>query len=67
MIRDLSRLLKPEAMKAGEALYLKWQQNWIILSSDKHVEANISDQITQTKASLTRGITNNDPHSYCKS
>lgn len=52
MIRDLSRLLKPDAMKAGEALYLNWQQNWHNISTDKQIEINISGQITHTRQAV---------------
>ena len=52
MIRDLSRLLKPDATKAGEELYLNWQQNWDHISTDKQIEANISSQITHTRQTV---------------
>lgn len=56
MIRDLSRLLKPEAKKAGETLYVHWQSNWQNLEQDRQTEALISSQITSTRKAVLSTI-----------
>ncbi len=56
MIRDLSRLLKPEAKKAGETLYMHWQSNWQSLDQDKQTELLISSQITSTRKAVLSTI-----------
>lgn len=56
MIRDLSRLLKPEAMKAGEALYVDWQNNWENLDKESQTESLISKQITNTRQAVLSTI-----------
>ena len=56
MIRDLSRLLKPEAKKAGEMLYLNWQNNWENLNVDNKTELLISTQITNTRQAVLSTI-----------
>jgi uncharacterized protein YpmS len=56
MIHDLSRLLKPEAKKAGETLYLHWQSNWQSLDQDKQTELLISSQITSTRKAVLSTI-----------
>ena len=56
MIRDLSRLLRPEAMKAGESLYEGWQNNWENLDKDSQVEALISEQIKNTRQTVLSTI-----------
>lgn len=56
MIRDLSRLLKPEAKKAGETLYIHWQTNWQNIDQDKKTEALISNQITSTRKAVLSTI-----------
>jgi hypothetical protein len=56
MIRDLSRLLKPEAKKAGETLYIHWQSNWQSLDQDKQTELLISSQITNTRKAVLSTI-----------
>ncbi len=56
MIRDLSRLLKPEAMKAGEALYVDWQNNWENLDKESQTESLISQQITNTRQAVLSTI-----------
>ncbi len=54
MVRDLGRLLTPDAAKSAENLYISWQGNWENLGTDKQTELLISKQITQTrKAVLT--------------
>lgn len=56
MIRDLSRLLKPAAKQAGEALYEKWQNNWQNLNQDNETELLISNQITHTRQAVLNTI-----------
>ncbi len=56
MIRDLSRLLKPEAKKSGEALYLHWQNHWQKLDQDTQTEWLISNQITRTRKAVLSTI-----------
>jgi hypothetical protein len=56
MIRDLSRLLKPEAKKAGEVLYVHWQSNWQNIDQDKKIELLISNQITSTRKAVLSTI-----------
>lgn len=56
MIRDLSRLLKPDARNAGEALYIRWQNNWQNLDQDKETELLISRQITSTRKAVLSTI-----------
>ena len=56
MIRDLSRLLQPEAKKAGETLYVSWQSNWQNLEQDKRTESLISSQITSTRKAVLSTI-----------
>jgi hypothetical protein len=56
MIRDLSRLLKPEAKQAGETLYMHWQSNWQRLDQDKQTELLISSQITSTRKAVLSTI-----------
>ena len=56
MIRDLSRLLKPEAKKMGESLYVHWQTNWQNLNQDKQTEILISNQITSTRKAVLSTI-----------
>jgi hypothetical protein len=56
MIRDLSRLLKPEAMQAGEALYGDWQNNWENLDKDNNTEVLISNKITATRQAVLSTI-----------
>ena len=56
MIRDLSRLLQPEARKAGETLYVSWQSNWQNLEQDKRTESLISSQITSTRKAVLSTI-----------
>jgi hypothetical protein len=56
MIRDLSRLLKPEAVKAGEALYVDWQNNWENLDKDNNTEMLISNKITATRQAVLSTI-----------
>lgn len=56
MIRDLTRLLKPEAKKSGETLYSYWQSNWQNLEQDTQTEALISSQITSTRKAVLSTI-----------
>jgi hypothetical protein len=56
MIRDLSRLLRPEAKKAGEKLYVNWQNNWENLDVDSKTELLISSQITHTRQAVLSTI-----------
>ncbi len=56
MIRDLSRLLKPEAKKAGETLYMHWQSDWQSIVHDKQAELLISRQITSTRKAVLSTI-----------
>ncbi len=56
MIRDLSRLLKPDAKNAGEALYTRWQNNWQNLDQDKQTELLISSQITSMRKAVLSTI-----------
>jgi hypothetical protein len=56
MIRDLSRLLKPDAKKAGETLYISWQNNWENLSKDGKTELLISNQITSARQAVLSTI-----------
>jgi len=56
MIRDLSRLLKPAAMKAGETLYVDWQNNWENLDKESQTESLISRQITNTRQAVLSTI-----------
>lgn len=56
MIRDLSRLLNPEAKKAGETLYAHWQKNWENLDNDEKTEMLISNQITNMRQAVLSTI-----------
>jgi hypothetical protein len=56
MVRDLSRLLKPEAAKEGQMLYVAWEQDWESLDTDKDAEGRISVQITKTRQSVLSTI-----------
>ena len=56
MIRDLSRLLKPEARIAGETLYMDWQNNWQNLDKESQIEVQISKQITNTRQAVLSTI-----------
>ena len=56
MIRDLSRLLKPAAKQAGEALYVDWQNNWENLDKDNNTEVLISNKITATRQAVLSTI-----------
>jgi hypothetical protein len=56
MIRDLSRLLKPAAKQAGEALYMDWQNNWESLDKDNNTEMLISNKITATRQAVLSTI-----------
>jgi hypothetical protein len=56
MIRDLSRLLKPAAKQAGEALYVDWQNNWENLDKDNNTEMLISNKITATRQAVLSTI-----------
>jgi hypothetical protein len=56
MIRDLSRLLKPEAKKAGETLYIDWQNNWENLDKDSQSEILVSKQIANTRQAVISTI-----------
>jgi hypothetical protein len=56
MIRDLSRLLKPEAKNEGDKLYQDWQKNWEKLSDDNKVEMLVSHQITNTRQAVLSTI-----------
>jgi hypothetical protein len=56
MIRDLSRLLNPEAKNEGEKLYQDWQKNWEKLSEDNKIEMLVSHQITNTRQAVLSTI-----------
>jgi conjugal transfer/entry exclusion protein len=56
MVRDLSRLLKPDAKKAGETLYVQWQSNWQNIDQDKKTESLISNQIASTRNAVLSTI-----------
>lgn len=56
MIRDLSRLLKSDAQKAGETLYSNWQNNWEKIGEDSETEMLISNQITNTRQAVLSTI-----------
>lgn len=56
MVRDLSRLLKPAAKQAGEALYVDWQNNWENLDKDNNTEILISNKITATRQAVLSTI-----------
>jgi conjugal transfer/entry exclusion protein len=56
MVRDLSRLLKPDAKKAGETLYVQWQSNWQNIDQDKKTESLISNQIASTRKAVLSTI-----------
>jgi hypothetical protein len=56
MIRDLSRLLKPDAEHAGQKLYTDWQHNWEKLGDDNKTELLISNQITNTRQAVLSTI-----------
>jgi conjugal transfer/entry exclusion protein len=56
MVRDLSRLLKPDAKKAGETLYVQWQSNWQNINQDKKTELLISNQIASTRKAVLSTI-----------
>lgn len=56
MIRDLTRLLKPNAKRAGETLFLDWQTHWETVNSDNKTEALISEQITNTRQAVLSTI-----------
>ena len=56
MVRDLSRLLNPEAAKEGKTLFTEWQQDWEKLDSDDQTEARLSEQIAKTRQAVLRNI-----------
>ena len=56
MVRDLSRLLNPEAAKQGQALFVEWQQNWEKLDDDNQTEAQVSAQIAKTRQAVLSNI-----------
>jgi hypothetical protein len=56
MIRDLSRLLKPDAKMAGEALFENWQKNWETLDKNSQAELQMSAQITKTRQAVLSTI-----------
>jgi hypothetical protein len=56
MIRDLSRLLRPDAALAGKALYEDWQKNWENLDKDTNTELLISNKITITRQAVLSTI-----------
>jgi hypothetical protein len=56
MIRDLSRLLKPDAALAGKQLYDDWQNNWESLDKDNSTELLISNKITATRQAVLSTI-----------
>lgn len=56
MVRDLSHLLKPDAAKAADALYINWQSNWENLGDDSQTELMISNQIKQTRQAVLTTI-----------
>ena len=56
MVRDLSRLLNPEAAKEGQHLFENWQQNWEKLEEDNHTEAQMSEQIAKTRQAVLSNI-----------
>jgi len=49
MVRDLSHLLKPEARKESQQLYVAWQKDWELIDEDKKTEQRISQQIAKTR------------------
>ena len=56
VIRDLSRLLKPDAAKAGEVLFVEWQNHWDALGKDSNTEMLISNKIAQTRQAVLNTI-----------
>ena len=56
MVRDLSRLLNPEASKQGQLLFMEWQQNWDKLEIDGQVEIHLSAQISKTRQAVLDNI-----------
>lgn len=56
MVRDLSRLLNPEACKQGKLLFMEWQQNWDKLEIDGQVEIHLSAQISKTRQAVLDNI-----------
>lgn len=56
MVRDLSRLLNPEASKQGKLLFMEWQQNWDKLEIDGQVEIHLSAQISKTRQAVLDNI-----------
>ena len=56
MVRDLSRLLNPEAAQQGQALFVEWQQNWEKLDDDNQTEAQVSAQIAKTRQAVLSNI-----------
>ncbi|MEE9332100.1 MAG: hypothetical protein V3U89_07700 [Methylophilaceae bacterium] len=58
MVRDLSKLLKPEAEKEAQALYVSWEQDWESLNTDENIESIISTKITKTRQAVLNTIDN---------
>jgi hypothetical protein len=56
MVRDLSRLLNPEAAKQGQALFTQWEQSWEKLESDSQTETQMSAQIAKTRLAVLSNI-----------
>ena len=56
MVRDLSRLLNPEASKQGKLLFKEWQQDWDKLETDDQAELHLSGQISKTRQAVLDNI-----------
>jgi hypothetical protein len=56
MVRDLSRLLTPEAAREGQLLFDNWQKNWEKLEKDNQTEAQMSAQIAKTRQAVLINI-----------
>jgi len=56
MVRDLSRLLTPQAAKEGQELLAEWERDWEKLQDDDQAEARMSAQITKTRQAVLSTI-----------
>ena len=56
MIRDLRRLLKPEAKNEGDKLNQNLEKNWEKLIEDNKIEILVSHQITNTRQAVLSTI-----------
>jgi hypothetical protein len=56
MIRDLRRLLKPEAKNEGDKPNQDFEKNWEKLIEDNKIEILVSHQITNTRQAVLSTI-----------